>query len=409
MDKNVLYVVDLNTVTLDEVIKSDGAKETASWIHALPLGEYSHPIFGKMKYTADKIRAFADSVKTKVRGIDPSINYIHGVNGGDGEAAGWVKDADARPDGLWVFVEWTKDAAEKIKTKAWRYFSAEYQDKWTDAQGKEHADVFFGGALTNRPYMKNLLPINLTETTVDSMLGLAELITAERAKAASSNTSTTLLVPETTASEEVDVDLKKYIEALGLPAETTEAELLAKLSELKPPGTAGPIKPAAPVVPKVNLSEELTKLAEENPMVKALIDTVDAQNKALTEHNVALREADVDRRLAEFDRSKIVLTPAAKDLVHDFAMDLPVALTDRFWEILEKMRTTTSMLVELGERAGNSVRYGRAKDPVSMFMDTANSMATAQKITLSEAMEQLAKTEPTMYNEYRNNSYSFRD
>jgi hypothetical protein len=433
MDKGVLYVVDLVTVKLDETT-TDGQTSDTSWVHALPLGEYQHPVFGKMKYTADKIRAFADSVNVRVRGIDPSINIMHGVNGGDGEAAGWVKKAEARPDGLWVFVEWTKSAASKIKEKAWRYFSAEYQDKWTDAGGREHRDVFFGGALTNRPYMKNLLPINLSEGSVDAMVGLAELVVSQRQELAADNATNTPApitlsanidgpTPGSTGtplsntgasgtndpSKEVDVDLKTLTELLGLPEGTTEADVLAKLAELKPttPVVVPPVTP--PTVPKVQLSEELRKLSEDNPMVKALLDTVDAQNKALAEHNIALREADVSRRLSEFDRSKIVLTPTAKDMVHDFAMDLPIAMSDRFWEILEKMRASSAMMVELGERAGTSVRYGRAKDPVSMFMDEANKIAKEKEITLSEAMEQVATGDPKLYNEYRANSYSYRD
>jgi hypothetical protein len=408
MDKGVLYVVDLNTIALTDTINTDGTEAAASWVHALPLGEYTHPVFGKMKYTADKIRAFADSVNAKIRGIDPSINIMHGAGGGDGEAAGWVKKADARPDGLWVFVEWTKTAAEKIKEKAWRYFSAEYQDSWTDATGKKHDNVFFGGALTNRPYMKNLLPINLSEGSIDAMVGLAELVVSQRT--ALNEDSSGGNQHNDNTSEEVDVDLKKFVEALGLPAETTETELIAKLAELKPPNTA-PVDKPKPQVPTVQLSEELKQLADSNPMVKALLDTVEAQHKSIAEHNFALREADVERRLSEFDRSKIVLTPVAKDLVHDFAMDLPIGLTERFWQILENMRSSTAMMVELGERAGTSVRYGRSKDPVSMFMDEANKVAaeSAGKVSLAEAMERVAANDPKLYEQYRVANYSFRD
>lgn len=408
MDKNFINLVDLSVIVLNEQ-----APAPSSWVHALPIGEYTHPVYGKLSMTAQKIQTFAEGIKNKIRGIDPSINYMHssGPNGqGDGEAAGWVKDAQVRNDGLWIFVEWTKDAAAKIKEKAWRYFSAEYHEKWTDSAGKTYDDVFFGGALTNRPFMKNLLPINLSESTIESAISLAETIA--KAKAEYSKTGTvdeppTLVKPE----QEEDVDLKKLTELLGLPEGTTEADLITKLSELgktTPPVTE-PKK--TPEVPANSVSEELRKLSEENPMVKALIDTVDAQNKALHDFQHSLRESDVDRRLNEFDNSKIVLTPAAKDLVHDFAMDLPIALTERFWEILEKMRNSSSLMVELGERAGTSVRYGRAKDPVSQFMDMANAIANSSggKVSLSEAMESVARDNPKLYDEYRQSSFSFRE
>lgn len=393
MDKDVLYLVDLNGLVFSE-------NDNAGWVHALPIGTYQHPIYGKMQITAEKIRAFADGVKTKIRGIDPSINYMHGTNGGDGEAAGWVKDADARTDGLWLFVEWVAEAAQKIKEKKFRYFSAEYHDKWTDAAGKTYNDVLFGGALTNRPYMKNLLPINLSESTVDSLVEFAEILAKGKEQ----------LVKETPKEGE-DVDLKKFTEALGLPSETTESELLAKLAELSD-GTGGNSKPGskkAPEVPAVKLSEELRKLSDENPLVKALIETVDAQNKALTDFKVSLREQDVNRRLAEFDKSKIVLTAKAKDLVYDLAMEMPVELSDRFWEILETMRNSSSLMVELGERAGTSVRYGRSKSATDQFLDESNKIAQESKVSLSEAMETVARNNPKLYAEYRQATYSFQE
>ena len=76
------YWVDLNTKAFD----------TASWIHALPIGEYDHPVYGKMNFTPARIRKFAASVKDRVRGIVPDIDYDHKAQ--DGKAAGWVKDAD---------------------------------------------------------------------------------------------------------------------------------------------------------------------------------------------------------------------------------------------------------------------------------------------------------------------------
>src|SRR5438034_187333 len=171
MNHDWLNLVDVSSIHL---------ADDKSWIHALPVGEYNHPVYGKMSLTSEKITNFAENIKAKVRGIDPSINEMHGVSG-DGPAAGWVKDADARPDGLWLSVEWTPATAQAIKDKKWRYFSAEYRDKWTNPQGKEFKNVIFGGALTNRPFMKNLLPINLSESSVENALELVKVINASKA------------------------------------------------------------------------------------------------------------------------------------------------------------------------------------------------------------------------------------
>src|SRR4029077_1534061 len=88
----------------------------------------------------------------------------------------------------------------------WRYFSADFTDVWTDPQGVEHQDVLFGGGLTNRPYMKNLLPVNLSELLPEG--------------------------PPKVTPPEVQVDLKKLRELLGLPEAAAEDATVAKLTEV---------------------------------------------------------------------------------------------------------------------------------------------------------------------------------
>jgi len=383
LDKNLLYLVDLTSITLDE---NNGT--STSWIHALPLGDYMHPVFGKISVTIDKVKQFADNIKNKVRGIDPSINYNHN---NEDVASGWIKDGEARDTGLWLFVEWTKTAVQKIKDKEYRYFSAEYNDKWKDTTGKEHNNVLFGGALTNRPYMKNLLPINLSEASVDYAFGLVDAITK--------------------AKETQDMDLKKLCELLGLPEGTTEEQAFAKLTEsLKPAPDADKDKDKdKPKVPKFDPSVELKALAEENPMVKALITTLDEQNKVLHSFQVDLRESEVNKKLSEFDSSKIILTPVAKDKIHDFLINAPVELHERFWDILGLMKSSSGLLVELGERAGTGVRYGKSKDAVSLFMDEATRLAQDDKISLDEAMSRVSREQPELWDGYRQGTYAFKE
>jgi len=150
------YYADLRSVKLDE--------RGNSWIQAMRVGEYQHPRHGKLQFTLDRLMRFAESVKTKIRGIEPDIDYDHKMDPARGhEAAGWVRDAKVEGDALYLLVDWTKTAAEKIKEGAYRYFSPEFQDTWTDAAGKVHRDVLFGGGITNRPFLKDLLPLNLSE------------------------------------------------------------------------------------------------------------------------------------------------------------------------------------------------------------------------------------------------------
>lgn len=153
MTVKVGYLVDLATVKFDE-------GSTQTWIQGAPLGKYDHPIYGEIEFTPERVQQFAANVKANVRGQDLNIDYDHK----EGEAAGWVKDAEARDNGLWLLVEWTKTAAQKIKEKAYRYFSPEFVDEWTHPSTKQaYKDVLFGGGITNRPFLKGILPINMSE------------------------------------------------------------------------------------------------------------------------------------------------------------------------------------------------------------------------------------------------------
>lgn len=151
------YLVDLSTLKFDEL-----AENVSSWIMAMPIGKYNHPVYGKIDITSDRVQRFAANVNNGVRGIDLDIDYDHKEYGG--EAAGWVRQAEPRNDGLWILVEWTTKAYEAIKSKAYRYFSPEFDDTWTHpSSGEKFKDVLFGGGITNRPFLKGIQPLNLSE------------------------------------------------------------------------------------------------------------------------------------------------------------------------------------------------------------------------------------------------------
>jgi len=361
------FLVDAFTLTFEE---SDGKQ--SSWVHALGLGSFRHPTYGTIDLTTDRIKNFADSVKNKIRGtVEPSINYVHDNNN---VAAGWVKDAESRSDGLWVFVEWVSDAAKAILEKKWRYFSSEFTDEWEDPQGTKHKDVFIGGALTNRPFMKNLVPVNLSEDTVDMALDLVSLISGVDKDSLKGGNGMELS----------DADVQKIVEGLA--------------TKLAPTTT-----PPVPPVPQVSLMDipELKALAEENPMVKLLLDQVEKQNADLAKGATSLKEAEIARKLTEFDRSKIVLTPVAKELTEKLAMAIPEALSDDFWKLLTEMKRGSSFLVELGERTGATVNYGTPKSYVKQFDELAASLKSEHKLSDADSYERAASQNPALYAKYR--------
>lgn len=360
------YLVDITGLAFDE---QNGGNST--WVHALPIGTYKHPIYGTIDITPDRAKNFSDGVNTKVRGIDLSINYVHDNNN---VAAGWVKKAESRSDGVWLLVEFTPDATIKVKNKEWRYFSSEFEDEWADPKGVKHKDVMFGGALTNRPFMKNLVPINLSEATVATAFELVSIVNG------------------------VDLDSLKGGKGMMELSDEQIAKIIdgvsTKLAEKKVED---------PTVTKLTEIPELKELAEANPLVALLIKHVEAQNVGISQSAEALKLAEIDRKLADFDRSKVILTPVARKLAATLAEKMPVELSEPFWQLLTEMKKGTSFLVELGERAGATVNYGSSKSTLTQLNEIAARIRGEHKdLTEVDAFEAAVRENPALYARYRN-------
>lgn len=331
-----------------------------SWIHALPIGKYDHPVYGPMDFTAEKVNNFALSVKQKTRGTDLDIDYDHKQDPSKGDkAAGWVKDAEVRADGLYLNVNWTPSAAQALKDGEYRYFSPEFDDEWTDAQGVKHTDILFGGALTNRPFLKDLMPVNLSEI----------MITGGQVN------RPPILVPAPTPPQ--------------------------------------PEPPAPPVA----LSEEvLAKLLSDHPLFKQLRDGLEAANSKLAESERTRQLAETRHRLSTLKAKRggreYVLPPSVIDAIAEgtVAGD-PVKMSEAFVGSLETFVKTG--FVELGERGrmGN----GREVDTTTQLSQavlaarTTHFQATGKQLAYRDAIAAVVRQNPDLYEEYRADSYAGKE
>ncbi len=314
-DQKLAYWVDLNGIAFED------GRPDASWLQAFPVGEYSHEVYGKIKMTVERARNMASNIIRKVRGIDLAIDYGH--NSG-GEAAGWVTSAEARQDGLWLFVEWTKEAANKIREGEYRYFSPEYMDVWTHPQTQEKfKDVLVGGGLTNRPFLKNIMPVNLSE------------IEGHQDPQAHEH--------EGGGMEEL---LEKLRKALKLSDDTDEDAVLEAL------GTALQPDPKEPDPEPETLSEEqVAKILEEHPALAGMLE--DAKHLAETNRTltgrivnleVSARESNISVKLDEWhsggEEKKHGLAPALDESITSFMITLDEASRTAFTGILDEIVKT---------------------------------------------------------------------
>ncbi len=354
----------------------------SSWIHALPVGKYEHPVYGSLDFTPDKIQAFAQSVTSKVRGIDPDIDYDHKEQGG--KAAGWVKNAEVRNDGLYLQVDWTEPAAQAIKNGEYRYFSPEFDDEWTDAQGNKHENVLFGGALTNRPFLKDLLPVNLSEITTKQPQG-------------------------------GKLDPKMLRIALKLSETATDDEVIAAITKLSE-SSAGPKSQSGPPVDSGLNPDALTKMLGDLPVFKKLQESLDTAQKQLAESERQRQLSDTRHKLSSLQTSqggrKYVLPPAVVDSISEGTVTGdPVKMSEAFLKGLEAL--TRTGFVELGERGRQGPRT--EKDATQQLAEQVATVranhfkATGKTLSYTDAVRATVRNSPELYEEYRQDSYAGKE
>jgi phage I-like protein len=133
--------------------------QVPSEIHVVPTGKWDHPVYGEMEITTAHIREFVQNFKDKVRRDIPiTQGHDNGMSGGELPAIGWFTDVvDRGVNGLWAGVRWTDEGVQLLERRAFKYFSPEFYEMYEDPETrKKYSHVLVGGALTNKPYFKEL-------------------------------------------------------------------------------------------------------------------------------------------------------------------------------------------------------------------------------------------------------------
>jgi hypothetical protein len=408
------YYADLRTIQLDE--------QGRGWIQAMRVGSYLHPLHGKLDFSLERVMRFADSVRNKVRGIDLDVDYDHKMDPTKGhEAAGWIKDAKVEGDALYLLVDWTQTALGKIKEGAYRYFSPEFKSKWTDAAGVEHQDVLFGGGITNRPFLKDLLPLNLSE------LSFAE-----------------------TPNKEEGVDGKELRTKLGLPEDATDEQVLEHAGSLHQQSvtkgapvdhTATTHAPNAPAKPPVYVDgqpqdastaaqrvdkdgkqitdgdnpfldkKKLSELAAANPMFAWLLQQQEAQAQLLNELTIANKRNEVKVKLTEYQTGNKILSPALLSEAEKLLTAVPVQLHETVHALLAKVRDGhgTVQLGETGNVGGQSSRRADGKTNEQVIEERIVKLRESDKnLSYGDAAVAVMAEDPTLFSEYQDESYLFK-
>jgi hypothetical protein len=409
------YYADLRGLTLSE------GEKPKSWIQAMRVGEYKHPVYGNINFSSERIMRFADSVRNKIRGIALDIDYDHKADPARGnEAAGWVEDAKVEGDALYLLVEWTKTAAEKIKEGAYRYFSPDFQDEWTDASGIQHRDVLFGGGITNRPFLKDLLPVNLSELTfaekknegngmdlskLRALYGLAadgsqddQIVTrAEQDRTAATSKggfvddTATTHAPNNSATDEQG-------KVGGKPFDATTATSVDADGNMITPDDV-----------------QLSELAKTNPAIRMLLAERAANSKRLADLEQSNKLSEIRVRLNEYRTGSTILAPAIIDEAAKLLAKLPVQLHEEVHCVLKLIQggNTTVQLGEIGhtgnttDATGGKSAVEEAEEKIAVSRKKFHE-ASGKELSYADAMDDVFRSNPDLYARYQSESYAFK-
>lgn len=370
-NKRFGYLTEMGSVRLNDV-------DTTSWIQLMPLGSYSHELYGSIDITPDKIKKFVDNFVNNVRGIQLDVDYDHKAD--NGKAAGWIQDVQDRGlDGLWGLVKWTQPAFEALKAGEYKYFSPEFQDEWEHPKtGEIFQDVLNGGAITNRPFLKDIQPINLSEVIRASEGGPV-------------------------------VDPKKLRQMLGLPEDATDEDVEARAAELAATLTDPDEDPGDGVDDEGTGEDDGTSEEEESdeePVLvqanelKAVKDELATMKKQLAEQATARRLSEVKLQFKQLSEGKkFTLPPAVVNKAQQLTIKLNDSQGDALVGLLKEI--LDGGLVELGERGTTNPNPGIDPSRQLDVLVTKKLNESGGKMAYIDALEAAYAENPELYAAYR--------
>lgn len=295
MDEHeISYLTNLKTFAEDGLKWLDGNE---LWVQQYPYDTWTHPMFSDTTIDHDRAVKLKESFDKGVRGGKIFSDYEHGLDPAKGnKASGEVKELkvvdEARgaftQPGLWARVQFTDTARAEIEAGEWNFASASHWDSWTDPKTQEkHELVYDGMGLTNKPYVKGMVPLNFSE------LGVAD---ADAEAAAKEDAPAPVEIVEDTVVPVIDNKVDPVVDDEGgedkVKLEDFQKELRAKLGLAEDAdiitAVDGVMAEVTPMRDALKVHNEKKSFAEQYPEQAKRMETLekheqDRQAKAFSE------------------------------------------------------------------------------------------------------------------------------
>jgi phage I-like protein len=355
--------------------------EKTSDIEVLRVGRWDHPKYGSFEVTLNELNGFIKSFEDNVRGIQIAFDLEHGETSHGTEAVAWVKKLSKDGNRLLATVEWTDLGLSKVAKGQYRYFSPEFVFKYEDPEtGQTYNNVLMGGSLTNKPFIKRMAPILLSEEVYSETLsdiGVTSISTKKKEEQSmNKELLKALKLSENASQADIDGAIKKQLEEAKKLSESITS-LNKKIEDLEKGATSkeDEIK---------NLKEDKDKAANENIKLADRIVTIEKQ----------LLEEEW-KKLSEDTIAAGKMTPAmAEKFKASFMKDKEG--TKALMETLQPIVKLDEQGSAHGEGEVNTSQAGtKLHDKVIKLMET-------EKISdFNVAMQRIVASDPELYNQYR--------
>lgn len=292
------------------------------------LGKWKHPVYGDVTITQDTFNQLLANFKSNVLGRPPFIRIGHDKGNnptfGYAPAEGWVTNLKQEGDILFAEVEpTTPQAEENIRTKRYRFSSAEYNPNGVNREtGKKVGALLSAIALTNEPFLTKLPEATLLADPADTFY---------------------LDFSEVKEENKLSDDVKSMIQKLS-------DTMTSFFANFKPP--AAPASNAA-------ADDTAQKLAELQEQIKQFA-TVQTQVAQLTEANKVLSEQlgteSKNRRLAEVE----------KDAAAMVSQGIPPVQVEA-WKALA-LSDPGQAMIKLADKDGKEVEISQADAMKNMLL-----------------------------------------
>lgn len=292
-------LIDVNTTKFEE----DETGAIFSNVQILKTGKFNHPYIGFFEVAKSTMKEMKKNFDDKIRGVELAVDYHHQNQQG---AAGWFREIflNETKKELWAKIEWTSEGKTFIEDKVFRYFSPEFRFEWQDEEtGKGYRNVLFGGALTNRPFLKNMAPISLSEISENQTTKEVEemkikvkregkIVEIDEVNLQEGDEKVVEKTPEELATEKKAADEKVEAEKIEAEKKAADEKKLAEEKAAKEGIKAEEVKLEERVL---KLEDQNKKLEERNGKLEGTIslkERTEEYNKLLKEGKINPKQKD---------------------------------------------------------------------------------------------------------------------